>query len=145
MAGSFSDYMESGILSHIFRTNTFNKPTTIAIALCSNVPVDADTGALSTGKEVANAGSYSRQVLATGDANWNFTFTNGSGNVTNASQISFTAATADWGWVSGVAICDSSSYGGGNFIIGGALALPKLVSNGDQLILKAADISLFLD
>lgn len=41
---ALSDYLESGILNHIFRNTTFAKPTTIAIALTSGVPKDNDTG-----------------------------------------------------------------------------------------------------
>lgn len=145
MAGSFSDYAESGVLSHLFRTDTFTKPSAIGVALCSNVPVDADTGALSTGHEVANAGSYTRQALNPLDANWSFTYTNGSGSVSNASAITYTAASADWGWVSGVAICDSTSYGGGKMLVGGALATPKLVGNGDQFKFNIGDIVINLD
>lgn len=41
---ALSDYLESGILNHIFRGTTFAKPSTIAIALTSGVPLDSDTG-----------------------------------------------------------------------------------------------------
>ena len=42
---ALSDYLESGLLSHIFRGSNFSKPSTIAIALTSGVPKDSDTGA----------------------------------------------------------------------------------------------------
>lgn len=42
---ALSDYLESGLLSHIFRNTTFAKPSTIAIALTSGVPLDSDNGA----------------------------------------------------------------------------------------------------
>ena len=142
MAG-LSDFAESGVLSHFFRTDTLAKPTVIAIALCANVPVDSDTGAL-TSREIANAGSYARQTLNPLDANWTYTQTNDSGVVANASTVTFPTATADWGWVSGVAITTSATYGAGNYIVGGALALPKLISNGDAIHFSAADISLYL-
>lgn len=41
---ALSDYLESGILNHLFRNTIFDKPTTIAIALTSGVPKDNDTG-----------------------------------------------------------------------------------------------------
>ena len=41
---ALSDYLESGLLNHIFRGQTFTKPTTIAIALTSGVPLDSDNG-----------------------------------------------------------------------------------------------------
>jgi hypothetical protein len=41
---ALSDYLESGILNHLFRNTVFDKPTTIAVALTSGVPKDNDTG-----------------------------------------------------------------------------------------------------
>jgi hypothetical protein len=41
---ALSDYLESGLLSHIFRNTAFTRPSTIAIALTSGVPADSDTG-----------------------------------------------------------------------------------------------------
>lgn len=41
---ALSDYLESGILSHLFKNDAFTRPSTIAIALTSGVPLDSDTG-----------------------------------------------------------------------------------------------------
>lgn len=41
---ALSDYLESGLLSHIFRNTAFARPSTIAIALTSGVPLDSNTG-----------------------------------------------------------------------------------------------------
>lgn len=41
---ALSDYLESGLLNHIFRNSDFAKPATIAIALTSGVPKDSDNG-----------------------------------------------------------------------------------------------------
>jgi hypothetical protein len=41
---ALSDYLESGLLSHIFRNTAFARPSTIAIALTSGVPLDSDSG-----------------------------------------------------------------------------------------------------
>lgn len=139
----FSDWAESGVMSHLFRSDSMSKPSHLSVAACSIVPVDADVTL--SGKEVANAGSYARQVTGASDAAWNFTFSNGSGTVTNASTVTFPAATADWGWVSGAAITTSGVYGGGQYVVGGALAVPKLIGNGDQLKFNAGDLSFSLD
>lgn len=42
---ALSDYLESGILTHIFLSGVFAKPTNVSVALTSGVPVDSDTGA----------------------------------------------------------------------------------------------------
>lgn len=41
---ALSDYLESALLNHIFRGSNFPKPSSIAIALTSGVPLDSDTG-----------------------------------------------------------------------------------------------------
>lgn len=41
---ALSDYLESGLLSHLFRNAAFPRPSAIAIALTSRVPFDSDTG-----------------------------------------------------------------------------------------------------
>lgn len=41
---ALSDYLESNLLNHLFRGSSFPKPSSIAIALTSSVPVDSDTG-----------------------------------------------------------------------------------------------------
>lgn len=139
----FSDYLESGVLSHLFRTDTLPKPGAIGVALCGTAPADSDT--VLTGKELANAGAYARQVTGPSDATWSFTFTNGSGSVTNVATITFPVATADWGWISGVALTNSGVYGAGAYLVGGSLAVPKLIGNGDQFKLNPGDITLYLD
>jgi hypothetical protein len=42
---ALSDYLESALLNHIFRGSSFPKPSSIAIALTSGVPLDSSTGA----------------------------------------------------------------------------------------------------
>ena len=136
--GAMSRYLEQNVIMHLFRTSSYTKPTHLAIALCSNVPVVTDTGSLSVGGELANSGANARQTLDPADANWSPGTTDGITG--NSGGITFTAATANWGWISGVAICDSTTYGGGNMLFYGALALPKLISSGDQFKLNISDI-----
>ena len=49
---ALSDYLESGILHHIFFVEEFVRPSGLAIALTSAVPKDNDTG--STISELAS-------------------------------------------------------------------------------------------
>jgi hypothetical protein len=79
---ALSDYLESGLLSHIFRNTALTRPSTIAIALTSGVPIDSNNGStipeLPSG--VLNGGNfvstnYSRINLgspaSSGDNTWN--------------------------------------------------------------------------
>jgi hypothetical protein len=142
---AMSDYLAGQIIAHIFRTASFTKPTTLAIALCSSAPVDTDTGALA-GKEIANAGSYARQTLNPLDANWAAPSGSPSNDTTsNTPAITFPTATADWGTITYVAICDSATYGGGNLLFYGPLTVSKTVSNGDTFQFAVGQLSLQVD
>ena len=78
---ALSDYLESGIISHLFFGETFTPPTSLALALTSGVPRDNDDG--STMFELPSGQSkglnfvstnYSRVNLgsaATGSGTWN--------------------------------------------------------------------------
>jgi len=213
---ALSDYLESGLLSHIFRGATFAKPTTIALALTSGVPKDSDTGAtipelpsgvtkgatfVTTNYSRVNLGSpattgnntwnnvgydvttpyqvYSTEVNNSGyfyplylsesaataadpnsvtqqytfsktfpnvlfyapatidvsgsQTNPGYTSYEGNGFIKNASQILFSTALTDWGWVSGIAILDSATYGSGNLLMYAQLENPRLVYTGDNI------------
>jgi hypothetical protein len=216
---ALSDYLESGILSHIFKNQTFAKPSTIAIALTSGVPKDSDNGLtitelpsgflnsnslfVSTNYSRVNLGSpssngnsvwnnvgvdnitgyfvYSEEVnhsgyfyplylsqtaaaaANTGGANTTSTFSfkntfpgvtfyapttllqsgvsttpthpeyEGNGFIKNTSEIVFNTAHSDWGWISGVAILDNSTYGSGNLLMYAELQNPRYVYTGDTV------------
>lgn len=144
---NFTDYAESGILNLLFRSNSnsFAAPTNVSIALCSTVPTESQTGA--TIPELPFANGYGRRDLgAPANATWNeITQTaQGSGLIDNVSTLSFGPATADWGYVSGVAICTSYGVGSGNVLIVGALATPRDVKSGDTFQFGAGDIDILL-
>jgi len=79
---ALSDYLESGILNHIFRNAPFPKPSNISVALTSGVPLDSDNGTtipeIPSGVERGNLfvnTNYRRLNLfnpaTSGDATWN--------------------------------------------------------------------------
>lgn len=79
---ALSDYLESGLLSHIFRNTAFQRPATIAIALTSGVPLDSDNGetipelpsGVFSGLDFVST-NYGRVILGppstNGDNSWN--------------------------------------------------------------------------
>jgi hypothetical protein len=137
---AMSDYLERQLASHIFGSGTYTKPSGCAVALTSNVCVDADTGSLTVGAELANANGYARQSVPQGFTNWKDPVGT-DGIETNMTTITFPKATGNQGWISGVAILDSIAYGGGNMICYAALTTPKLISTNDQFILSSGDMS----
>lgn len=217
---ALSDYLESGLLSHIFRNAAFTRPLEIAIALTSGVPLDSHTGStipeMASGAIKANTfvtTNYQRVKLfnpaTSGNAVWNnvgvdnstiysvsgvsssgitiglkgyyyplylsqatanaadannlsqaYLFSefpntkfyapvslqqsgvaadpgyaqyDGNGFIKNATQIVFNTALTDWGWVSGIAIVDSSLYGSGNLLMHAPLSNPRYIYTGDNL------------
>lgn len=74
---ALSDYLESGVLNHIFRDSTFSKPSTISIALTSGVATDSQDGSsipeLSQTHDLGSTG-YARIPLgAPANGTWNNT------------------------------------------------------------------------
>ena len=152
---SLSDYLESGLLHHLFRGETFAKPLNIAIALCSGVPVESCDGnaqyhggtlpELPSGTIYGVDTGYRRINLGNpadlGNAKWDYTSDDhnaGSGLIKNASSLLFdegdgSAALVDWGWVSGIAIVDSGEYGTGNLLMYAALDNPRVIYTGDTV------------
>jgi len=152
---SLSDYLESGLLHHLFRGETFSKPLNIAVALCSGVPVESCDGnaqylggtlpEIPSGDANNNDTGYRRINLGNpadlGNAKWNYTLEDhsaGSGLIKNSSSLLFdegdgSAALVDWGWVSGIAIVDSGEYGTGNLLMYAALENPRVIYTGDTV------------
>lgn len=137
---SLSNYAQSGLYNHFFRGATFSKPSTIAIALLTNVPRENDTGA--TIAELPNTNGYTRVNHASGDAYWRH-FIPGSGD--NLVEIAFPPATADWGMVSGVAVLDSATHGAGNLLMQGALPSPRDIKSGDVYRFAVGTFDVFFD
>ena len=144
---AMSDYLESGVIDHLFRTITLSKPGNISVALLTNHDanwaLDAKTGA--TIPEIANSYSYARKSLgAPADATWDLPGT-GSPTTSNTAAIEFAAASGgDWGYVSGIALVDSLTYGAGNVLLHGALTTPRIVTDGDTFKFNAGDIDITL-
>jgi len=158
---ALSDYLESGLLHHIFRGQSFPKPENIAIALTSGVPSDANTGVahykaggtydiaylpeLPSGDSNGNPTGYGRVSLGKpedgGNGVWTYHADDhavGSGVVKNTNAITFdvgeaSPALVDWGWVSGIAIVDSGEYGTGNVLMHAALDNPRVIYAGDTV------------
>lgn len=217
---ALSDYLESALLNHIFRNVNFPKPSSIAIALTSGVPLDSDNGTnipelpsgVSKGANFVST-NYKRLHLGnpstSGNNIWNsvgtddtttfhvygtsssgttagtsgyfyplylnqttaqsydnlgisstyrfvqfpnvtfyapdslkqigasgnpgYTQYEGNGFIKNSSQLVFDTALTDWGWISGIAIVDTQTYGSGNVLMYAKLSNPRYVYTGDNI------------
>lgn len=130
-----SQYLESGLLSHLLRGSTFPKPSSLCFALTAFPPQRTDNGAtiMEIPSVINGSGTgYARLNLGnpavTGDSVW---FLDVSGQANNTYQLVFNTALLDWGWVSGMAIVDSSVIGSGNVLMYGQLDNPRAIFMGD--------------
>lgn len=122
MAANASDYLETNIVKHLYRTGSYTKPTVMAHALYTAAPGEAGGGTEVTG------GSYARVDLPPLDANW--AATSGTNGITsNSVAITFPAPTANWGVCTDMAQLDATTAG--NFLTYGPLTASRTINNGD--------------
>ena len=149
---ALSDYLESGLLNHVFRNESFPKPPAVAIALASGVLHDGDTGAtiaeLPTGIDGTGTG-YARILLdrtdVSGNDYWSFSaddLSEGSGLIKNAANRVFDTALLDWGDVVGIAILDSGVYGKGNLLMHSAIDNPRKIYEGDSVVFNSETLQI---
>jgi hypothetical protein len=129
-----SNFTESGLINRLFRanTNSFDAPANWFLALCSGIPDDNSTGG--NLPEIPNAGAYARYNIGPkSNATWTEIIQTGAGSglTQNAGTWSFTQASADWGYVSGVALVDSGVYGAGNLWFWAPLSVARDVKSQD--------------
>lgn len=139
---NMSNYLESQLIKHIFRTGTYTKPTVLAIALCKESPTDNSTGA--TIVEVANRYKYERQVLNPSDTNWS-DILSGNGSTHNLSSITFPIPTGTWGTVTSIAILDSATWGAGNVLFWSDFEEAQPVQLGKRFNIDISNLTIQLD
>lgn len=129
-----ADYLENKILDHIFGGSDYTRPATLYIALFTSAPTDAGGGTEVSG------GSYARAAVTNNSTNFPAAV---AGSKSNATALTFAAATGAWGTVTHVAIFDSLT--GGNMLFSGALNASKTIQSGDvysisigQLVITAS-------
>jgi hypothetical protein len=127
---SFSNYLETELLDHVFAGNAYTAPSTLYLALHTANP-DED----GSGTEVSTSGTaYARQSAS---------FTVSGNTATTSAAIEYSTATASFGTVSHVGIWDAST--GGNLIAYAALTSSKTIETGDVFRVPAGDLDITLD
>ena len=137
MTGSFSDYLELGILDHILGGGDYARPATVYIGLWTSALSDSSTG--SSAGEVSG-GAYARVSVTNNDTNWPAA---ASGAKANGTAITFTQATAGWGTVTDFAILDASTAG--NILGWGTLTASKTIADGDTASFAIGDLDVTLN
>jgi len=125
---SFSNYLETELLDHVFAGNAYTSPTTVYVGLFTTNP-DED----GSGTEVSG-GSYARQSGS---------FTVSGNTATTDAAIEFPTATGTWGTVTHIGIYDAVSAG--NLLAYAALTTSKSIASGDVFRIPTGDIDITLD
>jgi len=118
----FTDYMENAIIETMRATNI--TAAAAYVALFTTATTDAGGGTEVTG------GSYARQLAGLSAAS--------GGASSNAADITFPTATADWGTVTHCALYDAATVG--NMLMHSILDASKTVNNGDTFKINAGDL-----
>ena len=125
---SFSNYLETEILDHVFAGAAYTAPTTKYLALYTAAP--GETGG---GTEVSG-GAYARETVA---------FTTTGNTTSNSAAVEFPTATASFGTVTHVGVFDAATVG--NLMAYAALSSSKAIATGDVFRVPAGDLDITLD
>ena len=126
---SFSNYLETEILDHVFAGAAYTAPTTKYLALFTAV-ADGETGSVTE----VSGGGYARQTVA---------FTTSGNTTSNNAAVEYPTATANYGTVTHVAVFDASSSG--NMMAYAALSSNKTIETGDVFRVPSGDLDITLN
>ena len=125
---SFSNFLETEILDHVFAGAAYTAPTTKYLALYTAAPGETGGGTELSGN------AYARQSVA---------FTTTGNTTSNTAAVEYATATASYGTVTHVGVFDAVTAG--NLMAYAALTTSKLIDSGDVFRVPAADLDITLD
>jgi hypothetical protein len=127
---SFSNFLETEILDHVFAGAAYTAPTTLYLALFTAAP--GETGG---GTEVTTSGTaYARETVA---------FTTTGNTTSNNASVEYSTATATFGTVTHVGVFDAATSG--NLMAYATLSSPKTIETGDVFRVPTGDLDITLD
>ena len=127
---SFSNFLETEILDHVFGAAAYTAPGTMYLALYTSAPGEAGGGT-----EVSASGTaYARQSVA---------FTVSGNTASNTSAVEYPTATDDFGTVTHVGVMDALTSG--NLMAYATLTSSKTIATGDVFRVPAGDLDITLD
>jgi hypothetical protein len=125
---SFSNYLETELLDHVFAGNAYTSPSAVYVGLFTSSPSEDGSGTEVSG------GSYVRKEGS---------FTVSGNTATTSAAIEWPTATASWGTITHIGIYDASSSG--NLLAYASLTASKAIASGDVFRIPAGDIDITLD
>jgi hypothetical protein len=126
---SFSNFLETEILDHVFAGAAYTAPTTKYLALFTAL-ADGEAGSVTE----VTGGGYARQTVA---------FTTSGNTTSNNAAVEYPTATANYGTVTHVGVYDASSSG--NLMAYAALSSNKTIETGDVFRVPSGDLDITLN
>jgi len=125
---SFTNFLETEILDHVFAGAAYTAPGTKYIGLFTAAP--GETGG---GTEVSGS-AYARQSMA---------FSTSGATTSNSAAVEFPTATGSWGTITHVGIFDAVSSG--NLMVYATLTASKAIASGDVFRVPSGDLDITLN
>ena len=126
---SFSNFLETEILDHVFAGAAYSAPSTKYLALFTAV-ADGEAGSVTE----VTGGGYARQTVA---------FTTSGNTTSNNAAVEYPTATGNYGTVTHVGVYDASSSG--NLMAYAALSSNKTIETGDVFRVPSGDLDITLN
>ena len=126
---SFSNYLETEILDHVFAGAAYTAPSTKYLALFTAI-ADGEAGSVTE----LSGSAYARQTVA---------FTTSGNTTSNNAAVEFPTATGNWGTVTHVGVYDASSSG--NLMAYATLSASKTIETGDVFRVPSGDLDITLN
>jgi len=126
---SFTNFLETEILDHVFAGAAYTAPGTKYLALFTAI-ADGEAGSVTE----LSGNAYARQTVA---------FTTSGNTTSNNAAVEFPTATGSWGTVTHVGVFDASTSG--NLMAYATLSSSKAIATGDVFRVPSGDLDITLD
>ena len=126
---SFTNFLETEILDHVFAGAAYSAPATKYLALFTAIS-DGEAGSVTE----VSGNAYARQAMA---------FTTSGATTSNNAAVEFPTATGSWGTITHVGIFDAASSG--NLMVYATLTASKAIASGDVFRVPSGDLDITLN
>ena len=125
---SFTNFLETEILDHVFAGAAYTAPSTKYIGLFTAAPGEAGGGT-----EISGSG-YTRKSIV---------FATSGATTSNNAAVEFPTATGNWGTITHVGVFDAATSG--NLMVYATLTASKAVASGDVFRVPSGDLDITLN
>lgn len=136
MASGKSIYLRNAIASHVLGGASWSAPSTVYLALSNVAWASSATGTSISSSEPPGGAGYARVAVINDSTRWT---TPTLGVVSNNVELTFPAASNNWGNIVSFYIVDSATNG--NILYGGDLFIQKAVLAGDTPKFESGQIT----